>query len=201
MKNDTMLFEEPKQKWLRTIRVSLPTTIGVFMKKIIAVCTLFMVMTISAFAQQITKFGVVDTSQVYTTYFRESMAVRNYEAKKAQFQSEINKLTEDLKKLAIRKAEYLEKNDKLNAEKIDAEITKASDYITEYSKVRNIELNSIKKRLETGDEFYAKLYDVINTIAESEGYSMILSLQQSGSILWYSPTVDITQKVIAALNR
>jgi len=110
-------------------------------------------------------------------------------------------LTEDLKKLAIRKAEYLEKNDKLNAEKIDAEITKASDYITEYSKVRNIELNSIKKRLETGDEFYAKLYDVINTIAESEGYSMILSLQHSGSILWYSPTVDITQKVIAALNR
>lgn len=186
---------------LRTIKVSLPTTIGVFMKKIIAVCTLFMVMTISAFAQQITKFGVVDTSQVYTTYFRESMAVRNYEAKKAQFQSEINKLTEDLKKLAIRKAEYLEKNDKLNAEKIDAEITKVSDYITEYSKVRNIELNSIKKRLETGDEFYAKLYDVINTIAESEGYSMILSLQQSGSILWYSPTVDITQKVIAALNR
>jgi len=171
------------------------------MKKIIAVCAFFMAMTISAFAQQITKFGVVDTSQVYTTYFRESMAVRNYEAKKAQFQSEINKLTEDLKKLAIRKAEYLEKNDKLNAEKIDAEITKASDYITEYSEVRNIELNSIKKRLETGDEFYAKLYDVINTIAESEGYSMILSLQQSGSILWYSPTVDITQKVIAALNR
>ena len=42
--------------------------------------------------------------------------------------------------------EYLEKNDKLNAEKIDAEITKASDYITEYSKVRNIELNSIVGR-------------------------------------------------------
>ena len=30
-------------------------------------------------AQQITKFGVVDTAKVYNAYFRNSTSVRNYE--------------------------------------------------------------------------------------------------------------------------
>ena len=42
-------------------------------------------------AQQITRFGVVDTARVYQAYFRNSAPVRNYESKKAEFQTEINK--------------------------------------------------------------------------------------------------------------
>ena len=40
------------------------------------------------FAQQITRFGVVDTAKVYQAYFRNSAPVRNYENKKAEFQRE-----------------------------------------------------------------------------------------------------------------
>ena len=37
-------------------------------------------------------------------------------------------------------------------------------------------------------------------LAEEGGYSMILSLQESNSILWYSHTVDITEDVISRLG-
>ena len=50
-------------------------------------------------AQQITNVGVVDTGRVYTTYFRESAAVRNYDSKKAEFQAEIDRRTATLKSL------------------------------------------------------------------------------------------------------
>ena len=56
------------------------------------------------------------------------------------------------------------------------------------------------KSLETSDEFYKKLYSTLGQIAESGGYSMILSLQADNSILWYSNSVDITDQVITKLG-
>ena len=46
----------------------------------IAMAALFF--TTASFAQQITKFAVVDTNKVYQAYFRNSAPVRNYETKK-----------------------------------------------------------------------------------------------------------------------
>ena len=45
------------------------------------------------------------------------------------------------------------------------------------------------------------LYDEINRLAENEGYSMVLSLQNSDSILWYSQSVDITDLLIERLSK
>ena len=64
-----------------------------------------------AFSQQIPRIGVVDTSRVFQTYFRDSVAVRNYENKKNEFQNEINKKTQELKLLLQQKINYEENND------------------------------------------------------------------------------------------
>ena len=93
-----------------------------------------------------------------------------------------------------------EKGDEAGALKVESEITKKADYLAEFANAKNTELESIKRRIEKSDSFYSSLYDVIGRIAESEGYSMILSLQQANSILWYSPSVDITDKVINGLS-
>lgn len=152
------------------------------------------------FAQTMTRFGVVDTARVYSTYFRDSAAVRNYEQKKADFQKRINEKTEELKTLNQKLIDLKEKGDEAGALKVESEITKKADYLAEYANAKNTELESIKRRIEKSDSFYSSLYDVIGRIAESEGYSMILSLQQANSILWYSPSVDITDKVINGLS-
>lgn len=151
------------------------------------------------FAQQITRFGVVDTGLVYTTYFRESAAVRNYDAKKIEFQAEVDKLTEELRKLQLEKLEYQRNNNTDSVLRLESQLTQKSEFLTEYTWAKNIELENLRENLSSSDDFYGDLFQVISNIAEEEGYSVILSLQED-AILWHSPTVDITNKVISRLG-
>ena len=152
------------------------------------------------FAQQITRFGVVDTAKVYQAYFRNSAPIRNYENKKAEFQREITKRTEEIQKLKQEKADFASSGNESSELRIDSEIIKKTDALTEYTNAKNIELESMKRNLQNSDSFYKKLYSVLERVSENEGYSMILSLQQNNAILWYSSSVDVTDKVIAELG-
>ena len=108
---------------------------------------------------------------------------------------------EDAKKIHKRiKLEYEKADNDAQAQRVQAEISKKSEFLVEYTNAKNIELESIQKSLQSSDAFYKKLYDSLAKIAESGGYSMILSLQQANAILWYSSSVDITEQVIADLG-
>ena len=168
--------------------------------KILISITLLTLAGLPAFSQQITKFGVVDTAKVYQAYFTNSAPIRSYEKKKAEFQEEINKQVEQIKKLQQKKLDYQNAGNEAQAMKTEAEITKKTDYLNEYTNAKNFELESMQKTLRNSDEFYKKLYNTLAKIAESGSYSMILSLQDSNSILWYSSSVDITNQVIAELG-
>lgn len=171
------------------------------MNKKILISVLFSIFTISGvFAQQITKFGVVDTNKVYNAYFRNSTAVRNYEKKRADYQNEINKTADELRELQQKKIDLEKNGNEAQALKVEAEITRKKDYLTEYTNAKNVELESLAKSLKNSDEFYKKLYSTLSRIAEGGGYSMILSLQESNAILWYSNSVDITEDVIKQLG-
>jgi len=169
-------------------------------KILISLLVLGFIAAVPAFSQQITKFGVVDTAKVYNAYFRNSTPVRNYEKKKSEFQEEINKRTDELRQLQQKKLDLEKNGNEAQALRIESEITKKKDYLTEYTSAKNVELESLQKSLQNSDEFYKKLYSTLSKIAESGGYSMILSLQDSNSILWYSSSVDITQQVINELG-
>lgn len=169
-------------------------------KKIASVAFVLASLCGSSRAQQITRFAVVDTAKVYQSYFRNSAPVRNYENKKEEFQKELDRQVAELQKLNDRKIELLRQNNETEALKIEAQITKKTDYITEYSNAKNAELESLKKSLQENNAFYKKLYEVLANVAESGGYSMILSLQDSSAVLWYSSSVDITDQVISKLG-
>lgn len=151
-------------------------------------------------AQQITKFAVVDTDRVYRSYFRDTAPVRNYESKAAEYQNKINELTDELRNLHDRELEYEEHGDETNALNLQTQITKKSDYLTEYTSAKRAELESLKKSLIDNDSFYKKLQSTLAKIAETGGYSMVLNLQEANAILWYSPSVDITDQVISELG-
>ena len=169
-------------------------------KKISILALFALCFSSSLFAQQITRFGVVDTAKVYQAYFRNSAPVRNYENKKAEFQREITKRTEEIQKLKTQKSEAAASGNDSQASKLDADIIKKTDALSEYTNAKNMELESMKNNLQNSDSFYKKLYSTIERVAENEGFSMILSLQQNNAILWYSSSVDVTDKVISALG-
>ena len=169
-------------------------------KRLILIITMLAVFAAFASAQQITRFAVVDTTVVYQTYFRESAAVRNYESMKAECQTEITRLTDELKALQVKKIEAQKENDAAKVQRLEGEITKKASYLTEYTRAKNIKLEDMKKRIESSDDFYELMYNTIARIAESDGYSMVLSLQQADAVLWYSTSVDITEKVINEIS-
>lgn len=154
----------------------------------------------SAFAQQITKFAVVDTARIYQSFYRDSRNVRDYEAKKTQYQGEIKRMSDEIKKLRQDKVDADALGDQLKSAKFDSEITTKTSFLVDYSKVKNAELDDLRKKLITDDQFYSTLYDQIQKIAEADGYSMVLSLQENASIIWYSPTVDVTEKILRAMT-
>ena len=68
-----------------------------------------------------------------------------------------------------------------------------------YCSYKTAELEDQRKKLTQSGAFLEQVYGEIRYIAESEGYSMVLDLKENTGILWYSPTVDITDKVIQNL--
>lgn len=170
-------------------------------KTLFTICTVFFLTIIQVYAQQqITKFAVVDTTKVYNAYYKNSTPVRNYETKKKEFQAEITKRANEIKDLKKQKLEYEKDGDTTNAQKLEADITKKEDYLREYTNAKNAELETMYSNLQRSDEFYQKLYKALSKVAESGGYSMILSLQEANAILWYSPSVDVTDQVISELG-
>ncbi len=169
-------------------------------KLLVAVLFAVLVSGTQIFAQQITRFAVVDTSRVYKSYFRDTAPVRNYESKQAEFQTEINKRTQELQQLHDRKVELEEAGEEAKALKVEAEITKKAEILQEYTSAKNVELESLYNSLQSNDEFYKKLQSVLGKIAESNGYTMVLNLQEYDAILWYSNSVDITDMVIKELG-
>jgi len=150
--------------------------------------------------KQITKFAVVDVQQIYNTFKQNSGLVRDYEDKKVRYQGEIQVLSDEIIELKKKRVQLQKRGDAQAVLALSEEITAKTNYLTEFSKAKNDELAAIKKGLNSNG-FYNSLYDVIKKVAVKEGYSMVVSLQDGSSILWYSPTIDITQIVIQELRK
>jgi len=150
-------------------------------------------------AQQLTRFAVVDLPRVYTTFFRDSRAVRDFEERSARVQSDIDRMSEEIKELEMERLEAEAASDQDAVLRLDNQIYRKSEYLKEYYRLKTAELEDQRKRLTQSGTFLQQVYDEIKLVAESEGYSMVLNLKENAGILWHSPTVDITDKVIQNL--
>lgn len=154
-------------------------------------------------AQQITRVAVVDLAKVYLTYSRDSAAVRKLEEDKIKVQAEIDRMSNEIKQLQVRRAEAVARSDQAEILRLDQELYRRAQYLSDYYKAKQAELEDRSRRLMESSDFSQLVYRTIQGIAEAEGYSVILSSHSTGSvtsaIIWYSPAVDVTDKVIQAL--
>ncbi|MDR1575933.1 MAG: OmpH family outer membrane protein [Treponema sp.] len=154
---------------------------------------------LSVRAQQLTRFAVVDIPRVYTAFFRDSRTVREFEEKSARIQSDIDRMTAEIQDLKSRQADAALRGDQGETSRLEGEVYRKSEFLKDYYRVKTAELEDQKNRLTQSSTFLDQVYDEIRYIAESEGYSMVLNLKENKGILWYSPTVDITDKLIQNL--
>jgi len=151
------------------------------------------------YAQQLTRFAVVDMPKVYTAFFRDSRQVRQFEERSARVQSEIDKITKEIQDLKSKQLDATQRGDQSEALRLENQVYRRSEYLKDYYNTKTAELENEKKKLMQSGSFLEQVYDEIRYIAESEGYSMVLDLKDSNGIIWYSSTVDITDKLISNL--
>ncbi|MCE1206713.1 MAG: OmpH family outer membrane protein [Spirochaetia bacterium] len=147
-----------------------------------------------AFSQQITRVAVLDIGRVLTYYSKEAAALSNFEKKKAEVQAEVDKRSAEIKLLQAKKTDAQSKSDTELAASLELE-----DYLT----ARQNELDLLAKALSSSSSFLQRLNSAIAKVAEAEGYSLVLNMkpqdQNANLVLWNSPSIDITDKVIQAL--
>ena len=170
------------------------------MKKSILIILLLFTLGLNAGAQQLTRFAVVDLPRVYMAFFSESRAVRDFEARSAQVQAEIDRMSAEIQALRVNMVNAQAQGNMEQAFRIEADINRRTDFLREFYQVRTAELETMRNNLTQSGAFLEQIYDEIRFLAESEGFSMVLSLRENTGILWYSPTVDITDRLIKRLT-
>jgi outer membrane protein len=166
-------------------------------KRLLVLCLLCSAVLLPA--QQLTRFAVVDLSRVYMSFLRDSRAVREWEEAKAQVQREVDRRSQEIQDLRSRKVNAELQGNEAEVLSLDNQIYRRTESLREYYEVKTAELEDRRNRLSQSDSFLEQVYDEIRYIAESEGYSTVLSVKENSGILWYSPTVDITDKLIQNL--
>jgi outer membrane protein len=169
-------------------------------KKTIALQFFWLVFPVFLSAQQITRFAVVDMTKVYTAFFRESRAVRDFEERAARVQADVDRMTREIQGLKSAQSSAELQGDSEKAVKLENEIYKKNELLKEYYQLKTAELEDQKKKLSQSSAFLEQVYNELRFVAESEGYVMVINIKDAKGILWYSPTIDITDKVIQSLQ-
>ena len=169
------------------------------MKKMLFLFLIIFISGQAVYAQQLTRFAVVDLPRVYMAFFSESRAVRDFEARSAQVQSEIDRMTNEIQNLRVNMVNAQAQGNTEQAFRLEAEINRRTEFLREYYQVRTAELDNIRNNLARSGSFLDQINDEIRFLAESEGFSMVLNLRENTGILWFSPTVDITDRLIQRL--
>jgi len=152
------------------------------------------------YGQQITRFAVVDLSRIYMAYFRDSRAVREFEERSARVQADIDRMTREIQEIRSRYADAMSSNNQTEALRLETQINSRTEYLREFYQIRTAELETQRRNLMTSGSFLDQVYDEIRFVAESEGCTLVINLNDNPSIVWYSPSVDITDKVIQRLQ-
>jgi outer membrane protein len=151
-------------------------------------------------AQQLTRFAIVDLPKVYIAFFRDSRPVREFEERSARVQSEVDRRTREITELRGRYSEAVLRGDQAEANRLEGQVYRLSEALGDYYKTQTAILEDQRKRLMQSGSFLDQVYDEIRYIAESEGYSIVLNLADNKGIIWYSPTVDVTDRLIQNLR-
>jgi outer membrane protein len=156
------------------------------------------------FGQQITRIAVVDLSKVISAYSRDAQGVRDFEQKKSQVQTDIDRMSAEIMRLMSQRADADKAGDKSSSLKLRDDIDKRTRALADFVSAKQAELDDQAKKLGSSDSFTKDLYKQIQNVAETEGYSLVLNLKSNdtvmNAVLWYSPMIDITADVILALS-
>ncbi len=154
---------------------------------------------VSASAQQLTTTAVFDLEQVLLNFYQDSAAVREYRRAEQEFRADLRAAEQLLDDYQRRRATALDRNDSRTASRLREDIEALQEDIIAMRERWFAEQRELQNLL-AGEEFYQRLYDTVGFVAQDNGYTSVLETSALGTgLFWYSPEIDITDKVIREL--
>jgi outer membrane protein len=152
-------------------------------------------------AQQITRAAVINLSNIYMAFFRDSKAVRDLVEKRNKILADDAQMKAEIEALKQKKTEADASGDKARSLLLETQIAQKTQDEQEYYWTKYAEYIAQKNKITDQSVFSKDLLRQIETVAESNGYSIVFDVQQNEGIIWYSPSVDITDLVISTLQQ
>jgi Skp family chaperone for outer membrane proteins len=161
-------------------------------------------MGLAAGAQQISRIAVIDFPRIVMAFARDPLAYKEFEARKSQMQTEIDRMSVEIKKFQAQQADAEAANDAQTALKLKGEIDKKTAVKNNFWKAKSAELDDMARKITAATPEISTIYRYIEQYAEGEGYSLVLNLKAAdyvmGSVIWYSSMIDITDQIIQNLS-
>ena len=165
-------------------------------KLLALLCCAFL--NLPAGAEQLTTVGIVDVGKVTTSFFRDSQAVRELEDMTVKLQAEIDGITAEINGLKEQKLQAENAGNRSRVLQLDEEIYNKTNYLRDYFRIKNNQLQERRNRLTESASFLTELQQAIAFVAEDQGYNVILK-SSDPNLLWWSKQVDITELIIQKL--
>ncbi len=154
-------------------------------------------------AQQLTRVAVVDMARLLASLPRDPAALRDFDLKKAEVQSEIDRMSDIIRSAQARKAEADRAGNSAVTTQAEAEIVSRTNELREYFRQKQAYLEDLARKIPASPVYVQQLSRQIQSVAEADGYSLVLSSRsgdsQTSPLVWYSPAIDITDMVLKSL--
>lgn len=169
------------------------------MKRILILLTILV--GISMASAQAVKIGYVNTDRVLAGSNEAAEIARIYDLDRTAWMNEIKTLNDDVKqmernfeidKLTKNEAAKREAQTKISNKKAEAG-KKLEDYFGDGGKAE-------QRYKELIEPLTKKINEVIKKISEQDKYTLVLDVSM-GTVLYAAPTMDITDQVLAELNK
>lgn len=169
------------------------------MKRILMILTILV--GIGLLSAQAVKIGYVNTDRILAGSNEAAEIARIYDLDRAGWMTQIKTLNEDIKLMERNfEIDKLTKNEaaKRDAQaKIDTKKAEAGQKLEEFFGDNGKAEQRYKELIEP---LTKKINDVIKKISEQEKYSLVLDVSM-GTVLYAMPSMDITDIVLAELNK
>lgn len=148
-------------------------------------------------SQQVTAVAICNYTQVLTTSYKESQAVRDLETLRLSIQKELAAITQDISTLENQRVDAEKAANKDLMLQLDDQIGKKKDYYTEVQRIRTDAYNRQRDKI-LSTAVLKDILDAVRYVAEKDGYALVIRSDGPGKDLILSniPEVDITTKVI-----
>jgi outer membrane protein len=155
-------------------------------------------MSLPLAAQQVTAVAICNWTQVLTTSYKESKAVRELEDLRQSILKESQSIAREVADLENQKLDADRSANKDLSLQLEKKLADRKAYLDDYRRIKNDTYKRQAEKVLSSVQFIKEIRDAIHYVAEAEGFSLVLRSDGAYADLFLDniPEVDITQRVI-----